>query len=150
MCALGDSLASSDYDVICLQECWVQDDFQYIQNKVRSLLPYSHYYHAGFLGSGLAIFCKWPILSTSMFPFVLNGRPAAVWRGDWYAGKGVAMALLRHESGTLIEVFNTHVLPLLRHATNFSFMLNMVRERIRIIVIDLHRPGILQNICEEE
>jgi sphingomyelin phosphodiesterase 2 len=110
MRALGDALATSDYDLICLQECWVEEDFQYIQNKVRHFLPYSHYYYAGCLGSGLATFTKWPILSTSIYPFVLNGRPAAVWRGEWYAGKGVATALLRHESGTLIEVFNTHVI----------------------------------------
>ena len=109
MCALGDSLARLEYDIICLQECWVLEDFQYIQRKVRHFLPYSHYYFAGFLGSGLANFSRWPIVSTSMFPFGLSGRPAAFWRGDWFAGKGVATALLRHESGTLIEVFNTHV-----------------------------------------
>ena len=107
--ALGDKLSTSEYDLICLQEIWVYNDFLYVQRKVRHFLPYSHFYFAGFLGSGLAIFSKWPILSTSIYPFGLNGRPAAVWRGDYYAGKGVATALIRHHTGTLIEVFNTHV-----------------------------------------
>ena len=39
----------------------------------------------------------------------MNGRPTAFWRGDWYVGKGVASALIRHSSAQLIEVFNTHV-----------------------------------------
>jgi sphingomyelin phosphodiesterase 2 len=107
--ALGEKLATCDYDLICLQELWVYDDYLYIQSKIRYLLPYSHFYFAGFLGSGLAIFSRWPILSTSMYPFGLNGRPIAIWRGDWYAGKGVGTALIRHPSGTLMEVFNTHV-----------------------------------------
>jgi len=47
-----------------------------------------------------------------MFPFTLNGRPTAVWRGDWYAGKGVATAVVRHHTGSVIEVFTTHVLCL--------------------------------------
>ena len=112
MQALGDKLASCGYDVICLQECWVYNDFLYIQTKVRHLLPYSHYYFAGFLGSGLAVFSRWPILSTSIYPFQLVGRPTAVWRGDWYGGKGVATALIRHHTGMFIEVFTTHVCSL--------------------------------------
>lgn len=110
--ALGDALSTCDYDLICLQEVWVYRDFQYIQTKVRESLPYSHFYFAGFLGSGLAIFSRWPIFGTSMFQFSLNGRPTAVWRGDWYAGKGVATALIRHHTGAFIEVFNSHVYPI--------------------------------------
>ena len=108
--ALGERLSRDDYDVICLQELWVHDDFLYIRSKVQHYLPFSHFFFAGFLGSGLAILSRWPILSTSMYPFTLNGRPTAVWRGDFYAGKGVATALIRHHSGSLMEVFTTHVL----------------------------------------
>lgn len=110
--ALGDALSMCNYDLICLQEVWVYGDFQYIQTKVRESLPYSHFYFAGFLGSGLAIFSRWPIFGTSMFQFSLNGRPTAVWRGDWYGGKGVATALIRHHTGAFIEVFNSHVYPM--------------------------------------
>jgi sphingomyelin phosphodiesterase 2 len=107
--ALGEFLATSDNDIVCLQELWPTEDYYFIQAKVRHYLPYSHYFYAGFLGSGLAIFSRWPILSTSMFQFPLCGRPAAVWRGDFYAGKGVGNVLIRHPTGTQIEVFNTHV-----------------------------------------
>lgn len=30
-----------------------------------------------------------------MFPYALNGRPTAFWRGDWYVGKGIAHARIR-------------------------------------------------------
>lgn len=110
--ALGERLSQNDYDIICLQELWVHSDFLYLQSKLHHYLPFSHYFFAGFLGSGLAIFSRWPITSTSMFPFTLNGRPTAVWRGDWYAGKGVATAVVRHHTGSVIEVFTTHVLCL--------------------------------------
>jgi len=107
--ALGEALSRSQYDIICLQELWVEESFAYIQSKVRHYAPFSHFFFAGFLGSGLAIFSKWPIVDTSMYPFRLNGRPAAFWRGDWYAGKGVASTLLQHPSGRLVEVFTSHV-----------------------------------------
>jgi hypothetical protein len=145
--ALGDRLAISDYDLICLQEVWVEKDFQYIQAKVCHFLPYSHYFLAGFLGSGLAIFSRWPILSTSMFQFGLNGRPVAIWRGDWYAGKGVATALIRHHTGIEIEVFNTHVFPRLISLL-ISFMHNMGKERIHMLVIELRKGGKSQSSFE--
>lgn len=46
-----------------------------------------------------------------MFRYPLNGRPTAFWRGDWYVGKGVAIAGVRYGPGEndVVEVFNTHV-----------------------------------------
>lgn len=45
-----------------------------------------------------------------MFPYPLNGRPTAFWRGDWYVGKGIACAKIRFGKGEgdIVEVFNTH------------------------------------------
>ena len=143
--ALGDALSTCEYDLICLQEIWVQGDFQYVQAKVRHILPYSHYYFAGFLGSGLAIFSRWPIFGTSMFQFSLCGRPAAIWRGDWYAGKGIATALIRHHTGAVIEVFNTHVYPYIEPFVESSFMPNMGRAKTRTSVIELRKLGRLQS-----
>ena len=44
-----------------------------------------------------------------MHRYPLNGRPTAFFRGDFYVGKGVACAAIRHPSGRVIEVFNTHL-----------------------------------------
>ena len=46
-----------------------------------------------------------------MFRYPLNGRPAAIHRGDWYVGKGVACARIAIGPGEkdVLEVFNTHL-----------------------------------------
>jgi len=107
--AIADRLARSTYDIVALQEIWVYSDFENLAQKTYHVLPYAKFYYSGVLGGGLAILSKWPIESTTMWRYPLNGRPIAVWRGDWYVGKGVASALIRHPTGQLIEVFNTHV-----------------------------------------
>jgi sphingomyelin phosphodiesterase 2 len=107
--AIAERIAQSTYDIVALQEIWVYADFENLAKKTAHILPYAKFYFSGVLGGGLAILSKWPIESTTMWRYPLNGRPTAFWRGDWYVGKGVASALIRHTSGQLIEVFNTHV-----------------------------------------
>jgi sphingomyelin phosphodiesterase 2 len=107
--AIGNRIAGSTYDIVALQEIWVHSDFENLAKKTSHILPYAKFFFSGVLGGGLAILSQWPIESTTMCGYRLNGRPTAFWRGDWYVGKGIASALIKHSSGTLIEVFNTHV-----------------------------------------
>lgn len=107
--ALRIARASPAHDIIALQEFWVHSDYLNLRRKTSSVLPYGKFYFSGAIGGGLVILSKWPIETSSMFGYPLNGRPTAFWRGDWYVGKGVACASIRHPSGRLIEVFNTHV-----------------------------------------
>jgi sphingomyelin phosphodiesterase 2 len=109
--AIADRIASASYDIVALQEIWAFADFENLVEKTRHLLPYAKFYFSGALGGGMAILSKWPMESTTMWRYPLNGRPTAFWRGDWYVGKGVAIASIRHSSGAIIEVFNTHVEP---------------------------------------
>jgi len=97
--------------IVCLQECWVQDDYRAIRDATRRILPHAKFYHSGAFGGGLAILSRWPIEESSMVPYPLNGRPTAFWRGDWYVGKGVACASVRFgpSERDVVEVFNTHV-----------------------------------------
>ncbi|KOS16929.1 Inositol phosphosphingolipids phospholipase C [Escovopsis weberi] len=97
-------------DIVCLQECWSQEDFLAIRHASASALPHAKFYFAGAFGAGLAILSRWPLEASSMVRYGLNGRPTAFWRGDWYVGKGVACATVRFGPGEhdLIEVFNTH------------------------------------------
>lgn len=110
---IGRRLAALDPPphVVCLQECWVRDDFRAVRRAVRRRLPHAKFYHAGPWGAGLAILSRWPIQESSMVRYPLNGRPTAFWRGDWYVGKGVACATLRvgPDPHHLVHVFNTHV-----------------------------------------
>lgn len=101
--------ASPLHDIVALQEVWVHGDYLNLRNTTRHVLPYGKFYHSGALGGGLVVLSRWPLEQSSMFRYPLNGRPTAVHRGDFYVGKGVACALIRHPSGRAIEVFNTHV-----------------------------------------
>lgn len=98
-------------NIVGLQECWCQDDYQSIRKSTKSILPYGKFYHSGIFGGGLAILSKWPIEESTMVRYSLNGRPTAFFRGDWFVGKGVACARIRIGSGPrdIVEVFTTHV-----------------------------------------
>ncbi|CUS13087.1 unnamed protein product [Tuber aestivum] len=101
--------ASPPFDIVALQEFWVYSDYENLRAKTSSVLPHGKFYFSGAIGGGLVILSKWPIEQSSMFRYPLNGRPTAFWRGDWYVGKGVACAAVRHPSGKTIEVLNTHL-----------------------------------------
>ena len=98
-------------EIVALQECWTQEDYQSIRHQTRAVLPYAKYYYSGIFGGGLAVLSKWPIEESTMFRYPLNGRPTAFWRGDWYVGKGVACARIRigQQAKDIVEVFCTHL-----------------------------------------
>ncbi|KAF9355544.1 hypothetical protein BGX26_006420 [Mortierella sp. AD094] len=109
--AIGRYLADSSrgYDIVGLQEVWVYDDYLRIKDLVQDTLPHTKHWHSGILGSGLVILSKYPIVSTTMRRFALNGDPFKFYHGDWYVGKCVVSATLAHPSCGEIEVFNTHL-----------------------------------------
>lgn len=110
---IGRQLATSNPppDIIGLQECWTQQDYESIRSQISENLPYAKFYYGGIWGAGLAIFSKWPIEQSSMHGYPLNGRPTAFFRGDWYVGKGVACARIRFgkRARDVAEVFCTHL-----------------------------------------
>jgi sphingomyelin phosphodiesterase 2 len=42
--AIADEIASSQYDIVALQELWVQSDFDHVKARVAQRLPYSKYF----------------------------------------------------------------------------------------------------------
>ena len=105
------ALANPVPEIVGLQECWTQEDYQSIRRQTKHILPYGKYYYSGIFGGGLAILSKWPIEESSMVRYPLNGRPTAFFRGDWFVGKGVACARIRLGSSPedVVEVFCTHL-----------------------------------------
>ncbi|KAI9376230.1 Endonuclease/exonuclease/phosphatase [Aspergillus egyptiacus] len=105
------ALSSPPPDIVGLQECWTQQDYESIRSQTSHILPYSKFYFGGIWGAGLAIFSRWPIESSTMYEYPLNGRPTAFFRGDWFVGKGVACARIRYGKGKkdVAEVFCTHL-----------------------------------------
>ncbi|KAF2028725.1 DNase I-like protein [Setomelanomma holmii] len=110
---IGNQIAAADPrpDIVGLQECWTQQDYNVIREKIRHFLPYGKFYHSGIFGGGLVILSRWPIEESNMVRYPLNGRPAAFYRGDWFVGKGVACARIRMGPGRrdIAEVFCTHL-----------------------------------------
>lgn len=110
---IGKRIAAADPipQIVGLQECWTQEDYQSIRQSTKHILPFGKFYHSGIFGGGLAILSKWPIEQSSMWRYPLNGRPTAFFRGDWFVGKGVACARIRFGPGLrdVVEVFTTHV-----------------------------------------
>lgn len=98
-------------EIVGLQECWTQENYQKIRQHTRHILPYGKFYHSGIFGGGLVILSKWPIEESTMVRYPLNGRPTAFFRGDWFVGKGVACARIRVGPGwnDVVEVFCTHL-----------------------------------------
>lgn len=112
--AIADRLARDhhQYDVVALQEVWVQEDWNYIESTCKHLFPYTRKFSSGIVsGPGLAILSKIPIESTFLYRFPINGRPSAFWRGDWYVGKSVAVTLLRPLDDDVhpLAVLNSHM-----------------------------------------
>ena len=105
------AIANPVPDIVGLQECWTQEDYNSIREQTKYILPYAKYYYSGIFGGGLAILSKWPIEESNMIRYPLNGRPSAFWRGDWYVGKGVAYARIRMgvRPKDVVEVFCTHL-----------------------------------------
>lgn len=105
------ALARPVPEIVGLQECWTQEDYQSIRRQTKHLLPYGKYYYSGIFGGGLAVLSKWPIEESSMVRYPLNGRPTAFFRGDWFVGKGVACARIRFgpRPEDVAEVFCTHL-----------------------------------------
>jgi sphingomyelin phosphodiesterase 2 len=64
---------------------------------------------SGALGSGLMILSRFPIISSRIYRYPLNGTPLHVIQGDWYVGKSAAAAVIDLGEAGIAEVFNTHV-----------------------------------------
>lgn len=91
MRAIGQHLADTDYDIVCLQEVWCPEDFQTITSLARDSLPFHHFFDHGIIGSGTAILCKVPVVDAAFHEFSLNGYPHKILHGDWFAGKGIGV-----------------------------------------------------------
>ena len=96
-------------DILCLQEVWMADDYRTIRAALSLEFPHAHYFKSGVVGSGLAIFSKYPIVEAWWKGFTLTGKAHRIFDGDWFAGKGIGAVKIKHPVVGPIDVFNTHV-----------------------------------------
>lgn len=109
MRAIADALSSSNFDIIAIQELWVKKDYILLKERLENLYPFSHRFHSGIVGSGLAVFSKHEFIKLNFYPYRLNGNPLFVLHGDWYAGKGVGHVRIKH-ANSIIDFFVTHMI----------------------------------------
>ncbi|XP_011331930.1 putative neutral sphingomyelinase isoform X2 [Ooceraea biroi] len=95
MAAIADKCASREYDVICLQEVWSVNDFKAIRAKAQEVLPYSHYFYSGVVGSGICVLSRYPICDVMFHRWPLNGYVHKIHHGDWFGGKGVGLCKIK-------------------------------------------------------
>lgn len=96
-------------DILCLQELWVAEDYRTIRAGLSLEFPHAHYFKSGVVGSGLAIFSKFPIEEAWWKGFTLTGKAHRIFDGDWYAGKGIGAVRIKHPVIGVMDIFNTHV-----------------------------------------
>lgn len=96
-------------DVLCLQELWMADDYRTVRAALSLEFPHAHYFKSGVVGSGLAVFSKYPIHDAWWKGFTLTGKAHRIFDGDWYAGKGIGAVRIKHPMIGDIDIFNTHV-----------------------------------------
>lgn len=107
MADIGSFLAAQNYDIVFLQEVWKHENFFTIRSLVEKVLPFSHYYDNGIIGTGTCIFAKVKLSDVTFHEFSLNGYPHKLAHGDWFGGKGLGVCQLDFQ-GYNIHIFTSH------------------------------------------
>ncbi|CAH8869967.1 unnamed protein product [Trichobilharzia szidati] len=108
--AIALRLSQGDFDVILLQEIWLDADYDKLQSLLSEKYPYSNYFHCNLIGTGMCIFCKWPIECVFTHPFTANGYPHLIHQADYYCGKGIGLARITTRGGFRINLYVTHLI----------------------------------------
>ncbi len=101
-------LATLDPDIVGFQESFIHTDRTIlIEALAASRLQHHAYYPSGTAGSGLLISSAWPIRETFFHRYANAGPAWRVWEGDFWGGKGVALARIETPVG-MVDFYNTH------------------------------------------
>ncbi|XP_063823205.1 putative neutral sphingomyelinase [Ostrinia nubilalis] len=106
--AIAKYLMESSHTLVCLQEVWSENDYLFIKDSLKEVLPYSYYFYSGVLGSGLCVFSKWVIQDVFFHQWPLNGYIHKIHHGDWFGGKGVGLCRIKC-GDRLINIYCTHL-----------------------------------------
>lgn len=105
---IGRVLKELDPDIVGFQESFISKDRDVLMQALEDTrLRHHHYYSSGVGGSGLLISSAWPIREVFFHRYSVSGPPERVWEGDYWAGKGVALARIETPAG-LLDFYNTH------------------------------------------
>jgi endonuclease/exonuclease/phosphatase family metal-dependent hydrolase len=108
MKAIGQTLCNLDPDIVGIQESFIEKDRQELLSSLDgSRLAYHQYYESGTVGCGLLVLSAYPIIEAFFHRYEQNGKWYKFYHGDWWAGKGVALARIALPQG-MVDFYNTH------------------------------------------
>ena len=109
MRAIAGALSDLDPDLVGFQEAFVPRHRALLQECLTSSrLRYFRYYPSATVGSGLLVASAHPITGVRFLRFSRSNPWWKLWEGDWWAGKGAALARIALPGGTQIDFYNTH------------------------------------------
>jgi len=111
MFGIAEKLCTLDPDLVGFQESFIKDDRNILISELQkcSRLQYHQYYPSRVVGSGLLISSVFPITERSFHRFNNSNSFFKVREGDWWAGKGVALARVELPDGIgFVDFYNTH------------------------------------------
>ncbi len=111
MYAIAEKLSTLDPDIVGFQESFVKKDRRILTEKLKnnSRLQHHQYYPSRVGGSGLLISSAFPIIEEAFVRFRDSNPFYKITEGDWWAGKGVALARIELPDGNgLVDFYNTH------------------------------------------
>ncbi|XP_078324185.1 putative neutral sphingomyelinase isoform X1 [Crassostrea virginica] len=106
--AIAEEISKRKFDLVILQEVWAESDFKLLQEHILKVMPYSHYFQSGTIGSGVCVFSKLVIEDSFYHLFPLNGYFHKIQHGDWFGGKGLGMCRVSIQ-GISINIYCTHL-----------------------------------------
>jgi endonuclease/exonuclease/phosphatase family metal-dependent hydrolase len=108
MRSIGAKLLILDPDIVGFQEAFIEPDRALLLKELESTrLKHHQYYPSGTVGSGLLIASAFPIKEVYFHRYSASNPFYKIGEGDWWAGKGVALARLELPEGH-IDFYNTH------------------------------------------
>jgi endonuclease/exonuclease/phosphatase family metal-dependent hydrolase len=110
MRGIADALVALDPDIVGFQESFIAGDRALlIAGLEKSRLKHHQYFPSASVGSGLLISSAWPIEEYFFFRYTKGGMWYRINHGDWWAGKGIALARIALPDGNgFIDFFDTH------------------------------------------
>lgn len=109
MLGIAKTLANLDPDIVGIQESFVGKDRRTLLDALSGTrLAHHHYYQSATVGCGLLVLSAYPIVEPFFHRFTKNGHWYDFHRGDWWAGKGAALARIALPKGGYLDFYNTH------------------------------------------
>jgi len=111
MYAIAKKLAELDPDIVGFQESFIPKDREILIKELttKSRLKYYQYYRSGLLGSGMFTMSAFPIREGFYHRYKKAGYWYCLWEGDWWAGKGCALARIELPGAGFLDFYNTHM-----------------------------------------